>query len=289
MPETAYNIDLQTLKSFLAVASSGSFTRASEAMGRTQSAVSLQIRRLEEITGKTLFDRSHRKATLTPEGEIMAGYARRMMQISTELKSQFEEPDVTGEVRLGTPEDFATLYLPQVLGRFARSHPNAQLSVRCDLTLNLQEGFHKNELDIVLLKREAGSTRQGMRVWREPLVWASADATNTARSQIPLVLSPSPCVYRKRALESLDHAHRPWRMVYTSPSLAGTLAAVKAGLGISVLPKAMLTEGLRVLGADHSLPDLPDTEIALYTRKGASKACLKLAEHIVHSLEHALG
>jgi len=291
MPATP-QLDLDLLRAFATVAETGSFSRAAERLLRTQSTISLQIKRLEDGIGQRLLDRTTKSVKLTARGETLLGYARQMLALGDEMVAKVAEPHLAGLVRLGTPEDFATSHLPGVLARFAQAYQEVVLEVTCDLTLNtlnLQEGFHKNELDIVLLKREAGSTRQGMRVWREPLVWAGADATNTAHSQIPLVLSPSPCVYRKRALESLDHAHRPWRMVYTSPSLAGTLAAVKAGLGISVLPKAMLTEGLRVLGEDHGLPDLPDTEIALYTRKGASKACLKLAEHIVHSLEHALG
>lgn len=281
----SYNLDTALLKSFIKIAETGSFTQAAEIVGRTQAAISLQIKRLEEVVGKTLLERANKKVTLTADGETMVAYARRMLAISQELKNRFDEPDIEGELRLGTPEDFATAYLPQVLARFARSHPHTQLNVQCDLTLHLQEGFDRGEYDIVLLKQKPATITEGVMVWHKPLVWVSGGIVPEEDTVLPLVLAPQPCVYRKYAFESLDKVHRQWRVVYTSPSLAGTIAAVKAGLGVTVLPKDMVPEGLSVLEPENGLPELPHTEMTLLLRDNLSKAATMLAKHIIRSLE----
>lgn len=286
MHRLGFDLDTALLQTFVAVAESGSFTHTAALVGRTQSAVSLQIKRLEDITGQTLLERSNKKVVLTPAGTTVLTYARRLLLLNQEMKSQLQEPEVEGLVRLGTPEDFATFYLPRALARFAHTHPRTQLSVACDLTLNLQAAYNKKQFDVVLLKREPATREPGMRVWREPLVWVAGPLVGEKQTTLPLVLSPEPCVYRQRAISSLDKVHKKWRMTYTSPSLAGVIAAVKAGLGVTVLPKAMVPEDLRVLSG-RTLPRLPDTEIALLVRPGATKAAHKLAEHLVSSLEHA--
>lgn len=280
----AFETDTQTLKTFLAVADSGSFSRAAEAVGRTQPAVSQQIKRLEEILGCALLVRTAKGAALTPEGETFAGYARRIVDLQWEAWSRLREPDAEGEIRVGTPEDFATWRLSGVLAAFAKHHPRIQLSVSCDLTLNLIEAFDRGELDIILVKRDPQTVQGGMRVWREPLVFASVHGWSGG-SPIPLVLSPKPCIYRARALAALDRAGLAWRIVYTSQSLAGTLAAARAGLGVTVLPANMLPQDVHPLGQDSGLPELADAEIALMRQQNLSKAGELLAQHITHSLE----
>jgi len=166
---------------------------------------------------------------------------------------------------------------------FRKHHPRVQLNVSCDLTLNLVDGFHKGLFDVILVKRDPQRVKGGVRVWREPLVWVAADHYRIPET-LSLVLAPQPCIYRARALAALDKAKRPWHISYTSPSLAGTLAAVQAGLGITVLPANMLPEGLHSLGSAH-LPALADAEIALLKRDGLPRAASMLAEHIIHSLE----
>lgn len=296
MKHSGYDLDIVLLKTFLRVAETGSFTQTANSVGRTQAAISLQIKRLEDITGKCLLQRTNKKVVLTADGETMVAYARRILTISQELRNQFEESDLKGEVRLGTPEDFATAYLPQVLAKFARSYPQTQLNVRCDLTLHLHEGFERGDYDMVLLKREADTTTEGVMIWHKPLVWVTGDSPPQLDLPVPLVLAPPPCVYRKRAFDSLDKVHRQWRMVYTSPSLAGTIAAVKAGLGVTVLPKDMVPQGLKVLQTssssafnkgffDSGLPELPHAEITLLLRDNLSQAAAMLAQHIIRSLE----
>jgi DNA-binding transcriptional LysR family regulator len=279
-----FSIDTVQIKSFIAIAESGSFSRAAEQVGRTQSALSLQVRKLEGLFGCPLFVRTSRSVALTQEGEIFLGYARQILALQWEAFSRLREPDVEGEIRLGTPEDFATHYLPEVLASFRRHHPRIQLNVSCDLTLNLITGFEREAFDLILVKRDPGRVKGGQKVWREPLVFAAADRYRMEKP-VSLVMSPQPCIYRARAIAALDRAKRPWHVSYTSPSLAGTLAAVRAGLGITVLPANMLPPGIHPVPAEQRLPALADAEIALMRKDGLSRAGAILADHIVQSLE----
>ena len=279
-----FQIDTLLLKSFIAIAETGSFSQAADTVGRTQSAVSLQIKKLEEGLNCSLFDRSSRHVALTEQGEIFLGYARRMVELQWEAYSRLNEPDVKGEINLGTPEDFATHYLPDILSTFAKHHPHVQLNVKCDLTLNLINSFRKSEFDMILVKRDPERVKGGTKVWREPLIWAAADHYQM-KTPIQLVLSPQPCIYRARALAALDRARKPWNITYTSPSLAGTIAAVRAGLGITVLPSNMVPDGLSPVRGNVKMPHLADSEIALIKKDKLSKAGKVLADHIISSLE----
>lgn len=291
MSSPSLPFDLDLLRTFVTIVDCGGFTRAAERLGRTQSTISLQVKRLEDGLGRRVFDRGGRGFVLTPEGEILLAASRRILQMVNETCTRLMEPDVGGTVRLGTPEDFATVHLPDVLWRFARAHPQVSLQVNCDFTANLLDGFSRGEYDLILCKREPQGTSGGTRVWREPLVWAASERLLfDMAAPIPLVLAPYPDIYRKRALDALDACGRAWRIIYTSPSLAGVQAAVRAGLGITILPKEMVSAGFRILGAEHDLPDLADTEIALYRAPGTlSKAVSLLAEHIIRSLEGTQG
>ncbi|WP_205678743.1 LysR substrate-binding domain-containing protein [Aquisphaera insulae] len=282
-----FEVDSLQLKGFIAIADTGTFGQAAATVNRTQSALSLQIKKLEEQLGCSLFDRSGRRVSLTPQGELFLGYARRMIQLQWEAYSRLREPDVRGEIRFGTPEDFATHYLPDVLANFRQHHPAVELNVSCDLTLNLIEGFRRGDYDVILAKRDPQRVKGGTRVWREPLVWAAADGYR-AEQPLSLVLAPQPCIYRDRALAALDRARRSWHISYTSPSLAGTLAAVRAGLGVTILPSNMIPAGIHPARAELRLPQLADAEIALMKRDELPKAGLVFAEHIVHSLEGKL-
>lgn len=270
MPRPLTNLDLDLVRTFVTIASVGNFTRAAETLRRQQSTISLQVQRLEDALGQKLINRTPRSMRLTSEGEMFLGHARRLLDLNDEVVARVNEPYMQGIVRLGTPEDFATRHLPNVLARFAQAYPAVALEVTCDLTLNLLDRFRKGAFDVALIKRERLSDAGGIRVWREPLVWVRADRDFWAsEGQLPLVVSPAPCVYRKRATEALDRARRPWRIAYTCGSLAGSLAAVKAGLGMTVLPKDMVPPELHIIDG-KPLPDLKDTEIALLQRERLS-------------------
>lgn len=290
MPTPPLPFDLDLLRTFVSIIDNGSFTRAARRMDLTQSAVSLQIKRLEDGLGRRLFDREDRAMRLTPEGEILLGYARQMLALGAEAHARIVEPDVSGLVRLGTPEDFATTHLSDILARFSRSHPQVALEVCCDFTVHLLDDFAKGRYDLMLGKREPQGSVGGTQVWREVLDWvASPRLVYPDSGPVPLVLAPAPDVYRKRALATLDAAGRAWRVVYTSPSLAGLQAAVQAGLGVTVLPTEMIPLGLISVSSRLQLPKLPDTEIVLYRAPGSlSPAAELLALAIIASLGQQL-
>ena len=286
MPTPLPPFDFDLLRTFVTVVDTGGFTRAAARLGRTQSTVSLQIKRLEDALGQRVFVRDRREPDLTAEGEVLLTYARRLLQIADEARARLLEPDVGGQVRLGTPEDFAALHLSDVLSRFTRAHPQVSLQVQCDFTANLLEAFSRGQYDLVLCKREPQGTGGGLKVWREPLVWAASERFQHKPGEpVPLVLAPNPDIYRRRAVASLEEQGRAWRVVYTSSSFAGIQAAVKGGLGVTVLPKEMVTAGLAIVGPEHGFPDLADTEIVLLLAAGKlPKAAEMLAEDIVRAL-----
>ncbi len=279
------NIDTIALQCFIAVAETGSFTKAAERVGRTQSAVSQQITKLEHLLGKLLLVRG-KAFTLTPEGEIFLGYARRIFALHREALDRFKEPELEGEVSFGLPENFASVYLSDVLADFSRIHPRILLNIECDLTLTLFDRFKKNEFDLVLVKMNRPEDfPNGLDVWSEPLKWVGDVSLIDARKPVPLVLAPQPCVYRASAIESLDKASRSWRLVFSSPSYAGAVAAVRAGMGISVMPQTMIPEGLQAIDASL-LPKLADSHISLIKHVANNTVINTLEEFVLRRLKH---
>ena len=285
------NLDLDLVRTFVTIADTRSFTRTGERLGRTQSAISLQVRRLEDRLGVRLLARDPRRVGLTEAGESFLPKARRLLRVNDEIIAEVTGEDLEGEVRLGAPEDFATVHLPDILGAFARAHPRVALAVTCDLTLNLLDRLQAGALDLALVKREPLGPDLGVRVWREPLVWVAADrGVLKPEAPAPLVIAPAPCVYRRRAVAALEARGRTWRAAYTSPSLAGQHAALRAGLGLTVLPREMVPDDLVLLGEADGLPPLEDAEIALLkARGGAPRAADRLAEFILASLDRRPG
>lgn len=281
------NLDIDLIRAFVEVAEARSFTRAGARLGRTQSTISLQIKRLEDQLDAELFTRDPRQVTLTAHGEGLLPSARRLLRVNDEIIGEMFEHALEGEVRFGAPEDFATTHLPGVLGDYARAYPHVSLSVTCDLTLRLIEKLQQGELDLALIKREPLGGDVGVKVWREKLVWVGAgEDVLHEDAPVPLVVAPSPCVYRKRVTAALDAAGRPWRVAYTSPSLAGQNAALRAGLGVTALPSEMVPEDLAIFGPEQGFPPLDDVEIALIRAgKTLPVAAERLANFILASLD----
>jgi len=283
MTERRANLDIDLLRAFVTVTEAASFTRAAALLGRTQPAISLQIRRLEEQLRSPLFDRGGGGVSLTTEGAGLLPLARRLLRLNDEIVSSLGEGDLEGEVRFGAPEDVATMHLPSILGAFARSHPRIRLAVNCDYTANLLDQMSRGMLDLALIKREPMGPDLGVRVWSEPLVWVALDASIVETSPLPLIVAPAPDIYRKRALSALQAAGIDFRASFTSPSLAGQMAALRAGLGAGVLPAAMAPRDLVVLG--DPLPRLSDSEIALVSARGAGGPAGLLAQEVLRALE----
>lgn len=279
-----FHLDNIQLKSFIAVAETGSFSQAGDIVGRSQSAVSIQIKKLEQGLHYELFDRTSKDIRLTEKGEVFLGYARKIIELQWEAFSKINEPEVRGTIRLGAPDDFASHYLSEILANFSKYHPQVKLNIKCDLTLNLLNEYEAGDLDLVLVKRDAETIKGGTVVWREPLVWVCSEK-HKPKEPIQLILPPSPCVYRSRALAALERLRKPCEIVYTSPCIDGRISAVKAGLGITVLPLSFVQNGLVPAHASLRLPHLHDSEIALLKSKKLSEAGKTLADYIPRCLE----
>ena len=272
-------LDLDLLRSFVSVVDAGGFTRAGERVHRTQSTVSQQIRRLEETFGRPLLNRNGKRVTPTDEGERLLSYARRIIALAEEARDVVALPASDGVVRLGIPEDFAANRLTKVLSKFARSRPGLRLDVRCDLSIRLRSDLERGELDLALMKRDAGGNG-AIAAWPENLNWVTSrdHPIDPRREPVPLAVFAQGCLYRNRAIHALEAAGRAWHIAYTSPNFAGIQAAVSAGLGVSILPDVAVLADHRTLRAEDGFPSVSNTELALVTAPEASPATLRLAD-----------
>lgn len=282
-------LDLDQLRTFVAIAECGSFTRAAETVNKTQSAVSMQMRRLEERIGRSIFARDGRMSRLTEDGERLLHYARRLVQLNDETLAVFDESEVSGFVRLGTPDDYADRFLPEILARFSRSNPKAEVSVVCAPTPNLFEQIAEGELDVAIVTHVQKKGRKGSDVIRrEPLLWvASARHAVENENPLPLALGRPDCDWRRAAQTVLASINRENRLLYTSWNSTAVGAAVLAGLAISVLPESALRPGMRVLCEADGFPKLPDCEIGvLRSWRQNTRVTEALVEHIISSLDN---
>jgi DNA-binding transcriptional LysR family regulator len=259
-------LDLELLKTFVCVVDEGSFTRAAERVHRTQSTVSQQVRKLEDLVGHPLLlrDRTGQNINLTEHGELLIHYARRLLALSSEAVEALASDLDLEILRIGVPEDFDARRMALILAGFNRARPQARLETVSGMSTDLKQKLASGEIDIALVKREPDSG-PCWAAWPEVLVWVKGAGVDSASGVLPLALFPQGCIYRQRAIRLLDVAQRPWRVAFGSHSLTGIQAAVASGLGVSVLPaSAVLPE--------HSvctdLPELPPTELALISREG---------------------
>ncbi len=281
----ATNLDTDLLRTFVAIADCGSFTRAAELVHRTQSAVSMQVKRLEELLGKAVFHRDGRSIGLTADGEALLGYARRILKLQEEAVATLTQPDVVGTVRVGTPDDYVMRFLPGILTRFAQAYPRVQVAVHCEPSYSLVRRLDYGELDLALVTCDP-SSEEGEILRREPTVWASSERHFAHEDEpLPLALFQEGCFLRAAALKALDEAGRNYRIAYSSPSIMGVHAAVSAGLAVTALARSILPSGVRALNPDEGFPALPPTVIALRRAPGLrSKAIDSLANHFADGL-----
>lgn len=253
--------DLELLHTLVCVVDEGSFTRAAERVHRTQSTVSQQIRKLEESVGQVLLvrDRSGQQVSATEHGELLTHYARRLLNLSREARDALDTEASVVPVRLGVPEDFDATPMASMLSGFVRARPEARLETVSGMRTDLRRQLESGEIDIALVKREAGSG-ECHASWPEPLVWVCGQGQDMQLDTLPLALFPQGCIYRQRAIRTLDKARRSWRVAFGSHSLTGIQAAVTSGLGISILPKSAVLPSHRIC---TELPPVPPSELAL--------------------------
>ncbi|ACM25566.1 transcriptional regulator protein [Rhizobium rhizogenes K84] len=247
-------LDNDQLQTFIAIVDSGSFTKAADRVFKTQSAVSMQMRRLEERVGKQLFIKDGRGNRLTAEGEKLLNYARRIIRLNNEAIAAFDDNRLEGTLRIGTPDDYADRYMPEIIGRFAKTHPNVELYIVCEPSVDLAERMHRGELDIALVTHNPRERMSDV-VRTEPLCWVgSANHPLRDDAPIPLAVGRRDCPWRQLACSALDAGGRDYQVLFTSWSCTVVASAVLAGMAVSVMPESALRTGMKVLTQADGFP-----------------------------------
>jgi DNA-binding transcriptional LysR family regulator len=267
------NLDIELLRTLVAIADYGGFSQAAVRQHRTQSAISLQMKKLEELTGRALFRKAGRRRMFTEAGELLLNYARRILSLHDEAASMLRPNPLEGHLRFGISQDFADRGLAVILAQFTRSHPAIRLDVQVDTSAHLVEGIRKEQLDMAVAFQNPGDLGDRLELialqWivPEPFLWQPS-------SPLPLVMFATNCLFRTRVVSALDQAGIPWRIAYTSPSLTGILAAVKAGLGVTARPADKQLN-------EHGLPSLKPVELALYRNQVDNIEAMNALERII--------
>ncbi|SFV36346.1 DNA-binding transcriptional regulator, LysR family [Devosia crocina] len=278
-------LDLDQLQSFCAIADCGSFTEAARRVNKTQSAVSMQIKRLEERLGHSLLTRDGRSVSLTHHGEVLYERARKMLRTNAEILDHFSDDDLAGSIRFGVPDDYAVRLLPVILSSFQRTHPKIVVDVSCMASEHLLEGMRAGRYDLIVFTQ--GTEQNFGELFRtEKMFWVASHGGRALQSQpIAIASGPQYCIWRKEAMDALDRAGADYRIAYTSSNATAISSAVLSDLAIGFLPESALQPGMRVVSEDMGLPHLADAQIALMRASHAYGGIYDaLANHIVQSM-----
>lgn len=280
-------LDIDQLRTFIAIAETGSFTRAAEIVFKTQSAVSMQMKRLEERIGKPIFERDGRSSKLTEDGEKLLDYARRIVKLNMDAVGAFSENELTGRVRLGVPDDYADRYLPDIMARFSQANPRVEVTIMCEPTPMLVDRIQVNDLDLAIITHvEHKGPAEFVR--HERLLWVTSSRHQVHNeTPLPLALGRASCCWRQAAQEKLESLSRQYRVLYSSWNSTAVGAMVLAGLAVSVLPESALKPGMRVLGPSDGFPPLPSCKIGLLRNwREQTSLADALANLIIQSLDN---
>ncbi|MBT2745546.1 MULTISPECIES: LysR family transcriptional regulator [unclassified Lysobacter] len=262
------DLDPILLRTFVAVTESGGFTRAAERLHLTQSAVSHQIRRLEEQLGCSLLHRTTRRLTLTEDGEDFLRHAEQILQSLDALSRRFQPSPITGVVRFGVPENFIGDRLPNLLCQFTRAFPAVRMDISVSMSMDLRQMVDADELDLAVVVALPDSTADTV-LRRTRFVWVASETFDVAPGRsLPFAFFPSPCINRQIGVSALDGTDVEWHVMFTSPSPQGLNAAISAGLGITVMIEDDVLPGMRIVDGQYGLPSLPPAEFVLLRRPG---------------------
>jgi DNA-binding transcriptional LysR family regulator len=275
-------LDNDVLRTFVAIADTGNFSTAAEAVLRTPSAVSMQIKKLEEQLRTTLFLRDARSVSLTPHGEMLLTYARRMIALSNEAVSRFVMPELSGVVRVGAADDIAERLLPSILKDFAGKFPGIMVDVTVDMSMKLRRRMDEQRLDLALVNYSArNDMAPGEVVYNDRLVWAGAKCGSAhLRDPLPISIWEDGCIWRQVAVDGLEQMKRPYRIAYLSANTMAQRAAVVSDLAIAPFPRSYLTDDMVVLGCKEGLPELMSFDIRLLSAPQLSVPAKAVAESI---------
>lgn len=280
------NLDMDVLRTFVTGFELGSFALAAQRLGRSQSAVSTQLRKLEGQIGQPLVQKAGRGLKLTSAGEGLLSYAKRLLELNDEAVAAVRGSELEGWVRLGLPQDFADTVLPAVLAGFARAHPKVRVEVQVDRGAPLIDKILRGDLDLALAWGDGGATAHAERIAELPISWIGrpdrAGGMGPGAGPLPLLAFAPPCSFRAAGIAALDGAGMAWRIVFTSPSLSGLWAAAEAGLGITLRTTISMPAGLRALDpAALGLPVLPLVPLALHRAEQEPGAAVQRLKQIV--------
>ncbi|MGE7959740.1 LysR substrate-binding domain-containing protein [Pseudomonas sp. NPDC089530] len=274
--------DVLLLKTFVAVVDEEGFSRAAERLHLTQSAVSGHLRRLEEQVGKPLLTRTTRSQHLTADGERLMAYARAILALNRDAWAELTRSPFHGRVRIGMSEDFAEPRLLRLLQEFAAQYPGMEIDVQVNIPGTLLEHIRQGDLEVVIGSL-CETSKPGVLLWQEPLVWACSEHQAMSRlpAQLPLALFPEPCPYRAVALQRLAQAGIAQRMAMLCTSTTALRAAALSGFAVAPMAMSQLGQGLAVLGAEHGLPELPDAEFRLFTSRDADQGVAAALSQVI--------
>lgn len=283
------DIDIALLRAFLAVVETGGVTTAARILNRTQAAVSLQIKRLEELFGTELFLRERKRFALSPAGERLFGSAQRLVALNDATWGTMTTPQFEGEVRLGVPPDIVTSLIPPMLQRFNQSWPRINVSLICKASVTLVEDLADRKVDLILTTEvDRGPT--GETLLSDRLVWVGGPGSNThLQRPLPVSLGSKLCRFRPEVIKALDAAQIDWRPVSQDCNMEPLYATVKAGLAVAPLIRTSVPDYLEILGVDAGLPPLPDFMVNLYLPASATEIARELARHIRQGIELRFG
>jgi len=283
------NLQTDLLRTFVAVVDLGGHTKAGEALGRSQPAISLQMRRLEQLIGAQLLVQEGRNLRLTADGEVLLSHARELVRLNDEVVGYFRRSVISGVLRIGLPSDYAVAFLQGELTNFSRNFPEVSLEIHCDWSREILDQLHSDELDIAFAMTATKSVPYLSRAWVERPIWAAAkDFVVDPDAPVPLAAHPEGCDYRTRMIQALDAAKRRWRITYTGPGITGLQNAVLNGFGVSALTRPTLLKGMRVLGEKDGFPPLEEIRVGLfYKHPRLSDAGLRLVNFLVARLDAA--
>ncbi len=274
-------IDLALLRALLAVAETGGMTSAARSLNLTQAAVSQQIRRLEELFDTQIFTRENKRPTLTPCGERLAAYARRMLTLNDEVWGMMSSPDFEGEIRLGVPHDIMQPFIPPILKSFNKHWPRVRISLVCEASYNLLRRLDANEMDLILTT-EANPGQLDKLLLPDQLVWVGARDGETYRQRpLPVTFGDATCSFRMPAMDALGKAGIDWRLTCETSDYAPYCATLEADLAVAPMLSSTVPANLRILGASDGLPALPVFYINLHLpRSGTSEIAMEMSRYI---------
>ena len=263
------DLEIDLLRSFVAIAAHRNFTRAAEAIGRTQSAVSLQLKRLEEIAGERLFERSRNAVDITPSGEALLVYANRILSANEAALSHMRRPEAEGLIRFGAPDDYATYLLAPILAAFTSEYPLIEFELTCESSIDLLPMLEHGEIDILLATHSSDQVK-GRIARYEPLHWVAApDYVDDPQQRLSLALFPNGCAVRHAGLQALEQIERPWRIACSTRSVTLIEQTVLNGAAVSVMEAAIIPESLRILDGQQGFPPLPEIAMSVHYNKAA--------------------